>query len=484
MTLMKSFFTKILFYQVIAVVVALIVVAVITRVSLNRGFRDFLQTQESMVLETAIPALTEIYESNGDWQSLKNDSSAWQRIWRSSRAHQELAPPRGPRSRPGPARNNRPPPMPRDPQAARWMRATDRGMLRERLFLLDAQHQRVAGARLEAVDGLSLQAIEAGGEQVGWIGFAPAGKMLPPEAQKFLKRQVLIMAIALAVALTVSVALSLLLARHLSRPVRLLDETVSNLSLGDYEARTRISTLDETGRLADHINQLAATLEKNRSARRRWMADIAHELRTPVAILKGEVEALADGVRPVNERMTRSLQEEIEHLSSLIDDLQTLALSDAGALNVQKDRTELQLLVQQCSEAFRERLAQRNIDLKTTTQPQEVQVDSQRMRQLLQNLLENSCRYVEEGGLVSVQQRPVSNGFELVVEDSGPGLTDKQMPRVFERFYRVEASRSRAGGGTGLGLSICRNITEAHSGQIEATRSRLGGLKIRIEIPG
>jgi two-component system sensor histidine kinase BaeS len=443
-----------------------------------------LQTQEAAVLEVGVPVLAEIYQLKGSWQPLLDNPEGWQRIWRSSRMQKELAPPRGGRLHPGPGGNDRPPPTPQDLRAARWMRAADRGMLRERLFLLDEERRRVAGARVNSTEGLELQAIEVEGAVVGWIGFTTAGKVLPPEAQRFLRGQVQITAIALAVALVVAVALSLLLARHLSRPVRQLDETVDSLSQGDYEARATISTLDETGRLAGHINQLAKTLEKNRSARRRWMADIAHELRTPVAILKGEVEALSDGVRLVNERMTQSLHEEIEHLSSLIDDLQTLALSDTGALNIQKEKVDLQLLVQQCSEAFRDRLARRRIDLQIMTEKQEVNVDPQRLRQLLQNLLENSSRYVEEGGLVSVRQCAVNGGFELVVEDSGPGLTEKQISRLFERFYRVDESRSRAGGGTGLGLSICRNIAEAHSGRIEATQSSSGGLKIRIEIPG
>ncbi len=477
---MKSFFTKILIYQVMAVIVALIVVAVITRASLLHGFRDYLQTQEAAVLEAGVPVLAEFYELNGSWQALRNHPEQWQRIWRSSRMQQELEPPRGPRFRPGPARDSRPPP----PQAARWMGAAGRGMLRERLFLLDDEHRRVAGASVQSTEGLDLQAIEARGETVGWIGFAPAGKLLPPEAQRFLRGQVMITALALAVALAVAVALSLLLARHLSRPVRQLDETANSLSRGDYEARATVSTLDETGRLAGHINQLAETLEKNRSARRRWMADIAHELRTPVAVLKGEVEALADGVRPVDERMTESLREEIEHLSSLINDLQTLALSDAGALNIQKERVDLQALVRQCAEAYRERLNLSGIDLKVTTEKQEVSADPQRLRQLLQNLLENSCRYVEKSGRVCVVQHAVNGGFELLVEDSGPGLTKQQTARLFDRFYRVDESRSRAGGGAGLGLSICKNIAEAHSGRIEATRSVLGGLKIRVEIPG
>ena len=169
--------------------------------------------------------------------------------------------------------------------------------------------------------------------------------------------------IALAIALLVATALALLLARNLSRPVKSLDSTVRRLSEGDYEARATLFSLDETGRLAEHINLLAASLEQNRTARRRWMADIAHELRTPVAILKGEIEALSDGVRQADDRLTASLQEEIDQLSALIDDLQTLALSDAGALNIQKEKVRLDMLIHQCAESYGERMAQKNIDL-------------------------------------------------------------------------------------------------------------------------
>jgi len=485
---MKSFFTKILVAQVIAVVVALIVMAVIARVSLNKGFREFLQAQETSVLENVAPVLVEIFEQQESWDFARNNPQSWQRIWRSSRHQQDMPPPRGPRHRPGLNRNNHPPPLPSgmadDPQALRWMRSSDRGMLRERLFLLDGEYQRVAGAKAQSIEGLELQAIEVEGQVVGWIGFTPIGSVFPLEAERFFRGQIRITAMALAIALVVAAALAFLLARSLSRPLKQLDNTVRSLSHGEFDARATVATSDEVGRLAGHVNQLAATLEKNRTARRRWMADIAHELRTPVAVLKGEIEALSDGVRPADARMSRSLQEEIEQLSALIDDLQTLALADAGALNIHKEPVRLHSLIQQCSEAYRERLAGRRIELDVQVSPQEISADPQRLRQLLHNLLENSCRYVNEGGSVLIQQRCLKEGCELVVEDSGPGLNDEQLARLFERFYRVDESRSRSGGGAGLGLSICENIVEAHGGRISAEHSSLGGLKIRIELPG
>ena len=477
---MRTLFSKILLAQVVAVVLALAVVTAITRASLNRGFKDFLERQEAAVLQTLTPALAEFYESKGNWDSLRNKPQNWQRIWRLSRPQQDLARQGGPRG------GGRIPPSGPPPEAhlQRWMRSSDRGMLRERLFLLDDNLIRIVGAQTSVLDGITLEAIEFEGQVVGWIGFTPMGKVLPPDAERFLDRQVRITIISLAVALIVAAALAYLLARNVSRPVRQLGETVRGLSRGEYLTRARVETRDEIGSLAEHVNQLASTLEKNRTARQRWVADIAHELRTPVAILKGEVEALADGVRQADERMWNSLREEVEQLTALIDDLQTLALTDAGALNIQKESVDLGRLVRQCVDSFRGRLAARELTLDLHAGEAVVlSADQARLRQLLHNLLENSSRYVIKAGQVRLSLTQNQGNIELVLEDSGPGLESAQRERLFERFYRVESSRSRSSGGTGLGLSICKNIVEAHGGSIQAEQSAMGGLKIRIILP-
>jgi two-component system sensor histidine kinase BaeS len=266
--------------------------------------------------------------------------------------------------------------------------------------------------------------------------------------------------------------------------VRVLDDTVRELSNGHFDRRAAVHTADEIGALALNINRLGETLEKNRSSRQRWMADVAHELRTPVAILKGEVEALADGVRQLDARAISSLSEEIEQLSTLIGDLQTLALSDAGSLSLSREPLDLRALVQQVAESFRERLAARGISIELDA-PQDVRLtaDPQRLRQLLQNLLENTARYVLAGGSVRVALAADDEAAELTVEDSGPGVTEAQLGSLFERFYRVEQGRSRASGGSGLGLAICRNIVEAHDGRIRAETSPLGGLAIHVRLP-
>ncbi|MBT8059275.1 MAG: HAMP domain-containing protein [Gammaproteobacteria bacterium] len=477
---MKTLFSKMLLAQVITVVLALIVMSVITRISLNRGFLDYLERQETAVLQAMAPALEELYASQGSWAFLRNNPRAWDRIWRQSRPRPGDRPP----SRRAPPADDDFRFRQQDFPLARWMRSLDRPLIRERLFLLDAERRLIAGAQPTDRESVTIEPLRNGEAVVGWIGFTPMGKALPPEARRFLQGQLRLMGITLLAALAVAVVLGLWLARSLSRPVQRISTTVDALSRGNFDARAEILSGDEIGRLGRQVNQLAATLDKNRSARQRWMSEIAHELRTPVAILRGEIEALSDGVRPADQRMAQSLSEEIGQLSALIDDLQTLALADVGALNLQKEAVDLSVLAGQIAETFRIRLAEREITMSADCgQDLGITGDPQRLRQMLHNLMENCARYVRSGERVELRLQGSGGQLEIVLEDSGPGVSDEQLSRLFERFYRGEGSRSRATGGSGLGLAICRNIVEAHGGTIEAGHSGLGGLKIRILLP-
>ena len=482
---MKTLFSRILLAQVVAVVLALLVVTLITRVSLNRGFTGFLQQQESALLETIAPALAEVYQRQASWDFLRDKPDNWQRIWRLSRAQQNNQPP-GPRQGPGrgrPRESNPAGPPPMRETDFRWLASPGKGMLRERLFLLDKEKTYVAGARSAALEEEGLQQVVVDGELVGWVGFTPMGRVLPPDAERFLGGQVKIMFLALAIALAVAALLSFVLARNVANPVRRLGHTVRQLSDGQFEARADDVSENEIGLLARNVNQLAESLEKNRSARKRWMADIAHELRTPVAVMKGEIEAMTDGVRQFDRDSAVSLNEEINHLASMVDDLQALAMADAGALNMHKQEMDLSELLGQSVEAFRHRLAEKNIVLQTNLEKNvEINADPQRVRQLLHNLLENSSRYTETGGTVQVHLG-ANDEVVLQLDDSGPGVDEDQLERLFDRFYRAEGSRARSTGGSGLGLSICKNIVEAHGGRMEAGHSPLGGLSIKAIFP-
>jgi len=473
---MKSLLSKILISLLVSVVIALAVVMVMTRINLQSGLIDYIEQQEASQLEILVPELTELYQQQGNWDFLRGFPWRWKRLIRITR--QADAPGHAEEVLHGTERSMTPPGRHRPP-------AGDHRQLRGRLFLLDENKVRVAGAVIMTDEPLPMEAIEVDGTLVGWLGFIPVRAILPPEARRFLHGQTRTLMVSLVIALLLAAALGFLLARHLSRPVQQLAASVEALSRGDYSKRAPISTRDEIGALGRDVNQLAETLEKNQAARRRWMADIAHELRTPVAILKGEIEALQDGVRQTDEKSTDSLREEAEQLSRLVDDLQTLALSDAGALDFRLQPVRLSELVKQTGESFRDRLQARGIELDLRIQNDiSIDGDPQRLRQLLQNLLENSCRYVDRQGQVVLSLAGVDGKTELNLDDSGPGLKPDQLSRLFERFYRVEGSRSRSSGGSGLGLSICRSIVEAHQGSIRAQSSSLGGLRIQVTLPG
>lgn len=459
--LMKHLFFKILLAQVLTVVLALGAVSLITRANLDRGLKEFVRQQESAVLETLVNAMAEVYQSREGWGFLRKNPKSWERILRN--AH---------RMEPVPGRGGRGP---------------NRLRLRERLFLVDESGQWLAGRTIDslAVNQQTIQqeSIIVGGKVVGRLGLTPIGRVLPPDADRFMKSQKKVLGLSLAGALIGAFALAWFLARHLTRPVARLDATVKQLSDGHFEARANISTQDEIGRLGRNVNQLAQSLQKNRTARERWMAEIAHELRTPVSILKGEVEALRDGIRTDTNSLHASLAEEVDQLSLLIDDLQTLALADAGALNLKREQVDVNQLLHTVAASFAQRLneADANLELDLET-GLSASLDARRIKQLVNNLLANAIRYGGEGVEIRIASRTSQGALEIRVEDSGSGVSEQQLEQLFTPFYRAENSRSRAFGGSGLGLSICRNIAEAHGGTIQARRSHMGGLEIIVRI--
>jgi len=226
-------------------------------------------------------------------------------------------------------------------------------------------------------------------------------------------------------------------------------------------------------------------LQNHRDARRRWGADIAHELRTPLSVLRGEIQALQDGVRAPTPAALDSLNTECERLGGLIEDLYQLSLADAGALEYRFERIDLGELVREALEAQRRACTDAGLALEeAVAEGIEIRGDARRLTQLVDNLIANARRYTDAPGRIRVELARTRDGTRLVVEDTAPGVPAHALPRLFERLYRVESSRSRAAGGAGLGLAICRAIVEAHGGRIDAAPSSLGGLRIVTDLPG
>jgi len=275
-----------------------------------------------------------------------------------------------------------------------------------------------------------------------------------------------------------------LLSRGMLAPVKRLVNGTHQLAAGDFSTRVEVDSQDELGKLAQDFNQLAMTLEKNEQMRRAFMADISHELRTPLAVLRGELEAMQDGVRKMTLGSLESLQSEVSILTKLVDDLHQLSLSDAGALAYRKVDTDVVHLVQLAEAGSRDRFHSKQLTL-TSKLPESAQVfgDPQRLSQLFNNLMENSLRYTDPNGGLEILGEIRDKLLILTFQDSAPGISDEQLIRIFERFYRTEGSRNRASGGSGLGLAICQNIVEAHGGQISASHSPAGGVRIKVVLP-
>jgi two-component system sensor histidine kinase BaeS len=326
--------------------------------------------------------------------------------------------------------------------------------------------------------------IESGGQTVGWIAAPVHRTVIDVVDERFRERQAWA---AWAVALMATILSALvagLLARGLLLPVKRLAGATRRLADGDYATRVESTRSDELGALVDDFNRLGNALEKHESGRRNFMADVSHELRTPLAVLKGELEALEDGVRPFTQATLQSLQAEVSTLSKLVAELHDLSLAEVGGLTYHFENIDLGKSVAETMQSFHERFAARSLRVEADLAPGiVVRADPDRLARVVANLLENAARYTNDAARVAVSVRRDGNKALLVVEDSGPGVAPELLPRIFERFFRVESSRNRKDGGSGLGLAICRSVVEAHGGHIIATASPLGGLRIEVRVP-
>ena len=274
------------------------------------------------------------------------------------------------------------------------------------------------------------------------------------------------------------------LVRLLVAPVLQIKQGVVRLASGDYSSRLSVERDDELGTLMSDLDRLAVTLEQNRSSRKRWLADISHELRTPVTILAGEIEAIKDGLRPMDMNQMESLDHEVARLRHLINDLYELSLSDIGGLRYEFANVDPVQLLESVLDQNQIRLEQAQITASLTVGARAtMQADVNRLEQLFTNLLNNSIAYTDKGGEIRIVVR--TEGTLLIIEfdDSAPGVSNKAFEQMFEPLYREDESRSRRVAGAGLGLTIAKNIVLAHHGQISASASALGGVSIKLEFP-
>ena len=338
------------------------------------------------------------------------------------------------------------------------------------------------------MDGLSARRpIRHQGETVGWLVLqAPLSGAAPDLA--FLATQSRGLWLSGLVALVLSLGAAWLIARQLLGPIRDLTQGVRQFAQGRFSERIPVRRDDELGELAADFNAMARMLAQAEESRRQWISDSSHELRTPIAVLRAEIEALQDAVRTADEPTLARLHRNVMQMGKLVDDLRQTLDQDDGRPDLVLAPIDPLPILREAAEEFRERFQSSGLSLDATRldgarSTWRIQGDADRLHQVFANLLENTLRYTDAGGRLEIAATERGGRLCLSFDDTAPAPPEQAMPRLFDRFFRAEPSRSREHGGSGLGLSIARKIVEGHGGAITAARSPLGGLSIRIELP-
>ncbi len=288
-----------------------------------------------------------------------------------------------------------------------------------------------------------------------------------------------------SLAIGIALVLTFVLSRRISSPIGVLANAARRLGRGDLSQRVQFQGKGEVKVLAQAFNSMAADLEHAEQLRRNLVADVAHELRTPLSNIQGYLEAIRDRVMKPNAATIRSLNEETALLSRLVDELQELSLAEAGELKLVYQAEDIAKLVKQAVTSWQPHVAAKEISLSLDLPDNLplVNIDRQRVNQVLHNLLENAVAHTHKGGTINVAAMTQGDWVEVCVSDTGEGIPAEDLPNIFERFYRVDRSRARATGGSGLGLTIAKRMVEAHGGKI-TVQSELGkGSRFSFTLP-
>ncbi len=476
-------------------------------VGLQRGLGPYVAEIEVRRMDWLAEALQKKYASDGSWEPLRADRSAWIRLQWGERAlsgrpfaNERRLPHWYDRRQPTDDNAEPEGPPPFEPLFFR-SHSPDEGprggpdAIYQRLGVTDGAGTHVAGARVDPASAARLP-LRHLGHTVGYLVLAPT-QMLESQADRaFLGRQAGFIALTGLAGLALALALSWFVTRRWLQPIDALSQGAQDIARGRLDTRVAVRGNDELAMLGQTFNSMAERLDTVEASRRSWLADVAHELRTPLAAMRAEIEALQDGVRRFDDRTALRLHRQVMRLGQLVDDLRSSMHEPqqpgSGAAGAAFAPIYPLALLAEAVEMMRGRFTQRGLVLDSSrlgapgVQPA-VDGDAPRLHQVFMNLLENSLGYTDPGGSLHLSAATEGSGagarLHIRFDDSAPGPLAGDMPRLFERLFRGEASRNRETGGSGLGLSICRTLVEAHGGTIDASPSPMAGLRILITLP-
>ena len=469
-----TIFHKLFISLLLTSMIMMLGMALLINNSFQSGLQTYLNQREVKQLEFIAAQVGEYYSTTEGWDHLKSDPSIWENLLKQI----------GERPESTDITVDNPPPE-------RRFSRQDLIQAYKRIHLIDEKgnmvFNQVDSPKHKKADPFFIEVpVRSDGQVVGKITMIQRRVITGALAEGFYKQQLNnFYLIAIWVALF-SFIVAGFLVRHILRPLKNLHSGAIALQQGDFKTKIPVKGNDELAELSQTFNRLTTTLKQQKITREQWLADISHELRTPISVLISEIEAIEDGIRQPEPKYIHSLHNQVMNLKELVEDLYQLSLSDSG-VNIDKSQwVDLTKLLDRVTDQNEVRLSEKHITLKRHYNRAEsvlLKADSTALTQLITNVLENSYRYTDPDGEIEVTLLQSKKNIEIVIADSEPGVPDESLGKLFDRLYRVDKSRSRANGGSGLGLSICQNIVTAHNGKITAEQSLLGGLQISILLP-
>lgn len=283
----------------------------------------------------------------------------------------------------------------------------------------------------------------------------------------------------------IGLVVSYFLSGNITRPLRQLSRAAEKIRQGELKQEVPVETRDEVGQLAAVFNQMSAELAVNENNRQELLANIAHELKTPLAILQGHLESMLDGVEQPEPDKLFSMQEEVMRLTRLVGDLRDLSLAQVHQLELHLQPMDLGEKTERAAEMLEPLLEEKNLHFVKELAPDLPlrQLDPDRLNQILYNLITNAIRYTTPGTAILLKTEAAGENVRLLIADEGPGIAPEDLPHVFEQFYRGDKSRNRALGGSGIGLSLAKSFVEAQGGSIRAENRKNGGAAFIVEFP-
>lgn len=354
----------------------------------------------------------------------------------------------------------------------------DRLGLSSRLSLYDAKRQFVVGEPAEGQ--MSYRPILMNNQVVGYLGLKPVLDQDDALSINFFSEQKRYLLLIYGLSFIASLLVAWLLATYFKKPIQRLLRGTRELTRGNFQHQVKVNRNDELGDLSNELNQLAIILDQHETSRRQWVADTSHELKTPLAVLQAQIEAMQDGIRKPTPQHFEAMLGQVTSLKKLTQDLAALAQADAQQLQFYFTQVNPWDVVQQEVLNFHPKFEQAELTVTLEGEGTSLQLDLDRFKQIVANLLSNSIRYTEVGGQIHIHTEQTDKTWTLIVDDSPFGLTDEQLARIGERFYRVDDSRTRATGGTGLGLALSSKIAQGLGGELSFDHSPLGGLRCKL----